>query len=344
MITHRILEAISKNITDNENKAEILQIIKDLLKKKYNCYDAFFDIYKYIGNDIKKLFNIVAPFVFIYYSDNQCCSLIWKVDKYIDTDGKTIIVPSRCSRNRIDNSSLYCRTHNNPKSIEFCKLCSKNMEEPIYHSRNWEHFGNIFQLHLSPCFNDKNIENCYRQNYSKTTDNLKCVSYAEFIIEKNKNKWISYQKETIIKHDISNIKFNSMQKLEKDIVIPKKKTKNTNKLVEQLKLPVVKNSNIYINLDDELRSILWCLLLNHIFNKNPKIEKSISPITIFDKENVLLYTNDKFIYNTNFKIEGILLNNDIAVFKDDLQNYVNSIDISKIDEKLLKVFIKELLQ
>jgi hypothetical protein len=344
MITHRILEAISKNIIDNENKTKILQIIKELLKKKSNCYDAFFDIFKYIGNDIKNLYSTVAPFIFIYYSDNQCCSLIWKVDKYIDIDGKTIIVPSRCSRNRIDNSSLYCRTHNNPKSSEFCKLCSKSMEQFIYHAKNWEHFGNIFQFGLNPCFNDKHIENCYRQNYSKTADNLKCISYADFIMEQNKNKWISYQKETIIKLDIPNLKFTTMQKLEKDIIVLKKKTKNTAELFEQLKLPVVKNSSIYINLDDELRSILWCLLLNHIFNKNPKIEKSISPITIFDKENVSLYTNDKFIYNTNFKIEGILLNNDIAVFKDDIQNYVNSIDISKLDEKLLKVFIKELLQ
>jgi hypothetical protein len=86
------------------------------------------------------------------------------------------------------------------------------------------------------------------------------------------------------------------------------------------------------------------LLLNYIFNKNLKVEKSISTITIFDKENSSLYTNDKIIYNSNFKIEGILLNKDIAVFKDDIKNYANSMDISKIDPKLIKVFIKEVLQ
>jgi hypothetical protein len=32
------------------------------------------------------------------------------------------------------------------------------------------------------------------------------------------------------------------------------------------------------------------------------------------------------------------------VFKDDIKNYVNSLDISKIDPKLIKVFIKEVLQ
>jgi hypothetical protein len=344
MIIHRILEAISKNIKDNDKKNEILQSIKELLKKKCNTNDVFFDIFKFVGNDIKKLYSSIGPYLTIAFSDNICCSLIWKVDKYIDKDGKPILVPCRCSKNRIDNTSLYCRSHNNPKSIAFCKLCSKSLEQSIFHEKNWEHFGNIFQFHLNPCFDERNIENCYRQNYSKTVDELKCISYADFFIEQNKNKWIINKHNDEQNNEIPNVHFKSMQKLEKDIILPKKKTKNKIEEFNQLKLPIDKNMYTFINLDDDLRSILWCLLLNYIFNKNLKVEKSISTITIFDKENSSLYTNDKFIYNSNFKIEGILLNKDIAVFKDDIKNYVNSLDISKIDPKLIKVFIKEVLQ
>jgi hypothetical protein len=345
MIIHRILEAISKNINDNDKKPEILQSIKEILKKKCNSQDAFFDIFKIIGNDIKNLYSSIGPYLNLAYSDNICCSLVWKVDKYIDVNGRPILVPSRCNKNRIDHSSLYCRKHNNPKSIQFCKLCSKSLEQNVHHEKNWEHFGNIFQFHLNPCFDENNIENCYKQTYSKMIDDLKCISYADFFIEQNKEKWLLCKsKEKIIIEDKHEIQFSTMQKLEKDIIIPKKKIKNTHDLQSQIKLPIEKNNYTFINLDDELRSILWCLLLNYIFQKNPKIEKSISTITIFDKENSSLYTNDKFIYNSNFKIEGILLDNDIAVFKDDIQNYVNSIDISKIDNKLIKVFIKEVLQ
>ena len=342
MIIHRIMEVISKNIKDNDKKSEILQAIKELFKKKCNSQDVFFDIFKYVGNDIKNLYTTIGPYINIAFSDNVCCSLIWKVDKYIGIDGKPLLVPSRCSKNRIDNSSLYCRSHNNPKSNEFCKLCSKSMNEPIYHEKNWEHFGNIFQFELNPCFNEYHIENCYKQNYNIISEEFKCISYAEFYIEQNKNKWIHFVNSEIEK-DIPYLNLTCMQKLERDI-IPKKKTKIPKDTYNTLKMPIEQNSYMYVTLDDELRSILWCLLLNFIFNKNPKIEKSISTITIFDLENTSLYTNDKFIYNSNFKIEGILLNNDIAVFKDDIQKHVNSIDISKIDDKLIKVFIKEVLQ
>ena len=315
-----------------------------MFKKKSNSNDILFDIFKLVGDDIKKLYSSIGPYLTIAFSDNICCSLIWKVDKYIDKNGKPILVPSRSSKNRIDKTSLYCRSHNNPKSIEFCKLCSKSSEQNIYHEKNWEHFGNIFQFHLNPCFDEKNIENCYRQNYSKTADDLKCISYADFFIEENKNKWVLNQHDDQPNNEILNLHFKSMQKLEKDIILPKKKSKKTTDEYVQLDLPVEKNMYTFINLDDELRSILWCLLLNFIFQKNLKIEKSISTITIFDKENISLYTNDKFIYNSNFKIEGILLNKDIVVFKDDIQNYANSFDISKIDHNLIKVFIKEVLQ
>ena len=55
MIIHRIMEVISKNIKDNDKKSEILQAIKELFKKKCNSQDVFFDIFKYVGNDIKNL-------------------------------------------------------------------------------------------------------------------------------------------------------------------------------------------------------------------------------------------------------------------------------------------------
>lgn len=340
MIVHRILECISKNIIDTqENKNDILQRIKVILKKKSNCVDAFFDIYKLVGNDIKKLYSSLGPFLFIYYSDNQCCSLIWKVDKYINSNDEIILVPSRCSKNRIDNSSLYCRTHNNPLTNQFCKLCSKNSDNNVFHQQKWEHFGNIFQFSLNPCFNHDNIENCYTQNFSKTLDELICISYADFFIEQNKHKCILNQKCLDINLNVQNLKLNNVTKIDREVKI-KKKTKMINQISQQLKLPTI--NTIYINLDDEIRSILWCLLLNYIFVKNPKPEKSISTINVFDKENTQLYTNDKIIYNSNFKTEGLILNDDIAVFKEDINNYVSSIDISKISENLIKIFIKEL--
>lgn len=342
MITHRILECISKNIIDTqENKYEILQGIKILLKKKSNCVDAFFDIYKLVGNDIKKLYSSLAPYLFLYYSDNRCCSLIWKVDKYINNNNKTILVPSRCSKNRIDNSSLYCRTHNNPLTSQFCKLCSKNCDHNVYHAQKWEHFGNIFQFNLNLCFNDNNIENCYMQNYSKILDELICISYADFFIEQNKHKYIASEKPLQMNINIQDLKLSNFTKIDRDIIIKKNKTKMIDELSGQLRLPVI--NNLHINLDDEIRSILWSILLNYIFIKNPKAEKSISTITVFDKENIQLYTNDKIIYNSNFKTEGIILNDDIAVFKEDINNYVNSINISKISDSLIKVFIQELL-
>jgi hypothetical protein len=344
MIIQRILEAISKNIKDTDKKTEILQSIKEILKKKNNSQDAFFDIYNLVDYDIKNLYSSIGPYLSIVFSDNICCSLIWKVDKYIDTNGDPILVPIRCSKNRIDHSSLYCRSHNNPKSIEFCKLCTKSMEQNVYHQKKWEHFGNIFQFHLNPCFDQNHIENCYRQTYNKTLDDLKCISYADFFIKKNKDRWTSYdEKDNINRNDIHDLNIEFMKKLEKDI-LPIKKSKIAHQISCQIKSPIANSNFSYINIDDELRSILWCLLLTYIFQKNPKVEKSISTITIFDKENSSLYTNDKFIYNSNFKIEGLLLNHDIAVFKDDIHNYINSIDISKIDNKLIKVFIKEVLQ
>jgi len=359
MFYHRILEVISKCIKDNDKKTDILHIIKELLKNKCNSCDVFFDIFKHIGNDIKNLYTSIGPHLFIAFSDNQCCSLIWKVDKYIDIDGNPVIVPSRCSRNRIDKTSLYCRTHNNPKSTEHCKLCSKDMEEYIYHEKNWEHFGNIFQFHLNSCFNAKNIDNCYQQNYTKSIDNIRCISYAEFFIERNRNKWIKYTTNSIqpkgaeITNVINvtnvNLKYETMNKQDRDIIIPKKKNKNISELCHtHFKIPITTitetNTIVCIELDDEQRAICWCAFLNYIFNNKPKVEKSISTITIFDKDDVSLYTNEKFIYNSNFKIEGIIINSDIAVFRDDTAKYINSLDISKIDDKLLKVFIKEVLQ
>ena len=115
---------------DYDKKTEILHIIKELLKKKCNSCEVFFDIFKHIGIDIKNLYSSVAPYLFIAFSDNKCCSLVWKVDKYIDIEGNPVIVPSRCAKNRIDKSSLYCRSHNNPKLNQYCNLCSKQHQLP----------------------------------------------------------------------------------------------------------------------------------------------------------------------------------------------------------------------
>jgi hypothetical protein len=348
MIYHRILEIIAKSIKDNDKKTEILHIIKELLKKKCNSCEVFFDIFKHIGIDIKNLYSSVAPYLFIAFSDNKCCSLVWKVDKYIDIEGNPVIVPSRCAKNRIDKSSLYCRSHNNPKLNQYCNLCSKHMEECIYHQKNWEHFGNIFQFDLNPCFKGKNLDNCYNQNYLKSKEDLRCVSYAEFFIEQNKKKWMKYAK-TISVNCLDNrannviIKYDTMHKQTSDVIISKKKTNNSSDL-SNINYKIDIDNIESIDLDNEHLSFFWCLLLNHIFHNNPKIENSISTITIFDKEDISLYTNGKFIYNSNFKIDGILLNSDIVVFSDEIDKYVNSLDISKIDNKLIKVFIKEVLQ
>ena len=374
MIIHRILEIISLKITDIEKKKDAIYTVQEILKNKNQTMDVFFDIFKYIGTDIKTLYNTIGPYLFMEIEEHQCCSLIWKVDKYIDIDGNPIIVPSRCTRNRVDKTTLYCKTHNNPKLNDYCKSCLKDINEYIYHEKNWEHFGNIFQFHLNPCFNLKNINSCYKQQYGKNIDNIRCISYAEFFIEKNKDKWFQYLKhdriqqieldnlkyETLQNVKLDNLKYETLQKVNDELKIekntkikpnlcenkvqPDKKNQVKSHLFESIVKPIKLDVHTLIDyeLTSNIKKDMWCIILQFMFSQNYKIKNELSSIVIFDKEGEY-YTDGIFIYNSNFKMDGIILDNDIAIFKDEIDKYVKTLNIQQFDENILKLFIKEVL-
>jgi hypothetical protein len=384
MIIHRILEIISIKIPELERKKNAIYNVQEILKNKNQTPDVFFDIFKYIGYDIKTLYNTLAPYLFMEIEDHQCCSLIWKVDKYIDIDGNPIIVPSRCTRNRVDRTTLYCKTHNNPKLNDYCKSCLKDINEYIYHEKNWEHFGNIFQFHLNPCFNSKNINSCYKQQYGKNIDDIRCISYAEFFIEKNKDKWFTYFKnDSLHQIELNNLKYETLQKVDDAIKIEKNTKiksnlcesivknqtfssdnidfnnfkKNTDELANNYKTvkinpPVYENIIKQIKLDtyntidyeltSNIKKDIWCLILQYIFSQKHKIKNELSSIIIFDKEDEY-YTDGTFIYDSKLKMDGLILNNDIAIFKDEIDKYIKTLNIQQFDENILKLFIKEVL-
>jgi hypothetical protein len=42
-------------------------------------------------------------------------------------------------------------------------------------------------------------------------------------------------------------------------------------------------------------------------------------------------------------MDGLILDNDIVVFRDEIDNYIKTLNVQQFDENILKLFIKEVL-
>jgi hypothetical protein len=333
MIYQRIIERVSILLGEHINKKQILVKLEEILKMEHNADEVFFDIYKLTGIDIKLLYSEIAPHLFLNYSDNRCCGLIWKVDKYILNE-KPIIVPSRCSRTRTDRNNLYCKIHNRPKSDNsYCVKCDK------FHEKTWEHFGNIFSFSLNACFSDKNIDKCHRHTFAKPIGDTKCITFADFYLQKNKDKW----QNTVEKHIESSTPIFLEEQQQR---IPVKKPAEPKRRILNGFLDNLVKSELEEErsvLTDEHRKLLWTILLHYLFNNKTKIERPLSHISIYDKDCENLMTDGKFIYNAGFRMNGIILDDELSVFGDDIDRYLKKCpDVDNLNNNLVKLFIKEL--
>jgi len=321
MSYHKIVETFYPYLCeDKKEQSKLLTDLLQIIDKKHGSAKIFPILYKILNlelvGDIFDMYEKLGPILEYSFGEGKCCSLRWGVE--VLSNGMTI--QKKCSNNRMPGF-LYCTVHN--RNIQsYCKSCVDKNGQELFHSENWEHFGNIFDK--EPRIS---IKNYYKQLKTSAENHL---NYSAYLIMNQQDKSIS-SKITIDK---------PIKKIEQQ-QHPKEKKNEALLLKSLISLEKVETKPKLLTKPLELEEMkimetaLYYYVLSKGLIKPKKLDENdnIEELNIYDS-NELFYHDKRFVYRKTqkgFVGCGIFLNNDSCILEESIKIRFDELDEQQIN-------------